>query len=270
MSKAVLTNYCIKNPKIKKKLKITLLADLHERKWDDLLPLIIKSNPDIIAIAGDTLERYDKSVAEMCEEKSGSNPVKKILFNIAYYLNYWVMKLFCRKNIPDTERTYEFLRRLSEIAPVYMSTGNHEQKFSDDDLGLFNELKINLLDNSFKNFNFGGENIFIGGLSTFYDESFLDSFSELDGLKILLCHHPAYYEAMVKEKDIDLVFSGHNHGGQVRLFGRGVFSSGEGFFPKYDKGIFDNRLVVTAGCAGTVSIPRINNPREIVSIELDA
>jgi hypothetical protein len=61
---------------------------------------------------------------------------------------------------------------------------------------------------------------------------------------------------------------GHNHGGQIRVRDRGLFASGGGFLPKYHRGVFDDRLVVTAGCSNTVAMPRINNPRELVIINL--
>ena len=84
----------------------------------------------------------------------------------------------------------------------------------------------------------------------------------------MLCHHPEYYERLLKDKDIDLILSGHNHGGQFRIFGKGLLSSSTGLFPKYDRGLFDGRLVVSAGCANTTAIPRFFNPREAVIIRL--
>jgi predicted MPP superfamily phosphohydrolase len=105
-------------------------------------------------------------------------------------------------------------------------------------------------------------------LSSFYDEEWLRGFSEEKGFKILLCHHPEYYDRFVKETDIGLVLSGHNHGGQFRLFGKGLISSSSGLFPKYDRGIFENRLVISAGCSNTAAVPRLCNPREVVIIKL--
>ncbi len=270
MAEPVETKYRITSRKLNGKLKVTFLSDLHERPWTDLMPLIKANNPDVILIAGDMFERYDKDINYEFKEASPKkmNPLKWALFNIAYYYNFIGVRLFCFKNRPDTERTYEFFKELVKIAPVYMSLGNHEQKLLDEDLELFKSLDINLLDNSGKDFYFNGDKYIIGGLSSFADESFLEEFSKKDGYKILLSHHPIYYDVMIKDKDIDLILSGHNHGGQMRFSDRGLFSSGEGFFPKYDKGIFYNKLIVTAGCANTVAMPRINNPREIVSIEL--
>lgn len=268
--KPVVTKYRIKSPKVNNKIKIAFFADLHERPWKDLLPLIKNSEPDIIVIAGDTLERYDKDANIELKEAytKKMNRLKWILFDIAFFYNYIGIRLFCRRTLPDTERTYEFLKELSKIAPVYMSVGNHEQNFIKEDFDVIKKYKINLLDNSEKSFYFKGDKIVIGGLSSFYDEDFLNEFSKEDGFKLLLNHHPVYYDTLISDKDVDLVLSGHNHGGQIRIKNKGLFSSGEGFFPKYDKGIFDKRLVVTAGCANTVAFPRINNPREIVIIEL--
>ncbi len=266
--KPALTEYNVKSEKIKKNITITFLADLHERPYEDLLPLIKKSAPDIILIGGDTLERYDKSAPQPEPVKRGI--LANIIFNIAYYYNYIFLKLFCRKNLSDTERTYNFLREISEIAPVISGVGNHEQKFLKEDIELFKELSVELLDNSDKVFDIKGEKLLIGGLSPFADEQWLKSFSKKSGFKILICHHPIYYDVFLKDNNFDLVLAGHNHGGQLRFKNKGVLSSGEGFFPKYDKGIFYNKFIVTAGCANTVALPRINNPREIVKINLGA
>lgn len=265
-AKPVLTEYNIKAPALSSSLTVTLISDLHERKWDDLLPLIKKSNPDIIAIAGDTFERYDYDLYEQ-SEKSFSEIVKRVVKRVFYYTN----KLFVTilRNTPDSDRTYDFFGEISKIAPVIMSSGNHEEKFIEEDYKVFNELGISVLENSDKSVFVKGEKILFGGLSSFYDESWLEKFSKKDGYKILLCHHPIYYDRLVADKDIDLVLAGHNHGGQIRIGGKGILSAREGILPKYDKGVFDNRLVVSAGCSNTVAVPRINNPREIVKINLN-
>lgn len=266
--KPVLTEYNVKSEKLKNSINITFLADLHERPYEDLIPLIKKSAPDIILIGGDTLERYDKNIQQPETRKRGV--FGKIIFNTAYCYNYIFLKLFCRKNASDTERTYNFFREICKIAPVISSVGNHEQKFLEDDLNFFKELSIEILDNSDTFFYINGEKLRIGGFSSFTDEKWLKSFSEKDGFKILLCHHPIFYDIFPDVKSFDVVLSGHNHGGQIRIKDRGLLSSGEGFFPKYDKGIYYNKFIVTAGCANTVALPRINNPREIVKINLGA
>ncbi len=265
--KPVLTEYSITADNLNSPLCIALITDLHERPCEDMLELLKEAAPDIIAIAGDTLERYD---IENVSDAEGKKPsfFKRLLLRTAYYINRFFM-LLNRKNKPSDEKTYDFLRGISKIAPVFMSLGNHEEKLLEEDISLINELGITLLNNADATFIYKCNTLVIGGLSSFYDEEWLRCFEKKDGYKILLSHHPIYYDTLIKEKKIDLVLSGHNHGGQIRVSGKGLFSSGEGIPPKYDKGVFGNRLVVSAGCANTVIIPRINNPREILKIKIN-
>ena len=95
----------------------------------------------------------------------------------------------------------------------------------------------------------------------------LGNFAALSGYKILLNHHPEYYPEYIKELDIDLILSGHAHGGQIRFFGTGLFAPGQGFFPKYTSGIHDGRLIVSRGLANNAPpIPRLFNSRELIFI----
>lgn len=66
--------------------------------------------------------------------------------------------------------------------------------------------------------------------------------------------------------DIDLILSGHYHGGQIAIGNRGVYVSGQGLFPKYTGGCYDNKLVVSKGLYNTSWIPRIGNPEELVYV----
>ena len=95
------------------------------------------------------------------------------------------------------------------------------------------------------------------------DTSWLDDFCSVDAPKVLLCHHPEYYERYLKDRAIDLTVSGHAHGGQWRFFGRGVFAPGQGLFPKYTYGVHDGRFVISTGLKVS-SIPRFFNPPEVV------
>jgi predicted MPP superfamily phosphohydrolase len=96
----------------------------------------------------------------------------------------------------------------------------------------------------------------------------LDAFSSVEGFKLLLCHHPEYYPRYIRERDIDLTLSGHAHGGQWQIVGRGIFAPGQGLFPRYTGGVYEGRLVVSRGLTNTVSVPRFGNPTELVRIHL--
>lgn len=70
------------------------------------------------------------------------------------------------------------------------------------------------------------------------------------------------------KRDIDLILSGHAHGGQIRLFGHGIYASHQGFLPRYTSGVYENRLVVSRGLSNSKLIPRIGNPKEIVIVNI--
>lgn len=89
-----------------------------------------------------------------------------------------------------------------------------------------------------------------------------------EGLKILLSHFPENFDALGQQSysqfDFDVMFAGHAHGGQVRLFGQGIIAPGQGIFPKYTAGVWQNRLIISRGL-GNSSIPlRIFNRPELV------
>lgn len=265
--KAVLTEYDIDAPQLKSPIRIALVSDLHERRADDIIELLRTAKPDLTAIAGDTFERYDNDENKP-HKTSRFNLPGWILIKTAYNINNFLMLIFNRDNTSDTCFAYDFLQKASKIAPVFMSLGNHEEKLTHEDYETIRRLNIKLLENSDTTFCVNGQEIRIGGMSTFYGENWLKSFADKDGYKLLLCHHPEYFDEFIKDKKINLTLSGHNHGGQVRIFGKGLISSGQGLFPKYDRGVFENRLVVSAGCSNTAALPRWNNPRELVIINL--
>ena len=93
-----------------------------------------------------------------------------------------------------------------------------------------------------------------------------------DGFTILLSHRPEYFN-VYQNKNIDLVLSGHAHGGQFRLpLGGGVIAPGQGLFPKYDAGAYTENgttMIVSRGIGNSIIPVRINNPPEIVIIELN-
>ena len=91
----------------------------------------------------------------------------------------------------------------------------------------------------------------------------------LDGVKVLLCHKPEHYIKYLRTRALDLVVAGHAHGGQIRVAGRGVFSPGQGLFPRYTCGVVDGRMVISAGAGNPVHLPRWGNPCEVLRVTLD-
>ena len=86
------------------------------------------------------------------------------------------------------------------------------------------------------------------------------------------CPRPEYYNEYVKY-DVDLIVTGHAHGGQVRIPGLGgLYAPGQGWFPEYSEGICQKNeakpMIIGRGIGNAVEVPRIFNPPEINTIIL--
>ena len=247
--------YTVENQNIKKDIRIVLVSDVHDKYIKGLLKAVARLAPDIIAVPGDLTSRLDKLEGEYADTD---------------------------KKTATHKAAFSLLSELAKIAPTFYSFGNHELcghyykknfglSVQNENLELIKNSGASLLDDSF--FLFG--DIAIGGItsgmvrpSLVPNLSWIDSFENQDALKILLCHHPEYYEKYLKDRNIDVILAGHAHGGQIRLFGRGLYAPGQGLLPKRAGGVYDGRLVVGRGLANTAPIPRFFNPREIVCVDI--
>ena len=173
----------------------------------------------------------------------------------------------------NNDNAARFLEIVPEIAPVFYSIGNHERKFRhrEDWLRKVAESRVTLLDN--ESIRFHG--VRIGGLSSTKGEpdlAFLNRFEREDGYRLLMCHHPEKYRDYVAGRDIDLTLCGHAHGGQIQLFGRGLYAPGQGLFPKLTHGLHDGgKMLISRGMTNGAKprVPRINNPCELIILNLE-
>ena len=258
MSKLVVSEYDIHTGGFERKIKLVVLSDLHSKENTDIEQIVditSQQYPDYILMPGDIFEPLD------IYPKVGN------------------------------EKGFELLERVCDVAPALLSGGNHEV----GGICSWNKLKWSkiksipkyyapeALDRIFRSgtvFLDDGyvieDGIAFGGLGSGLinegrkpDMSWMDEFCSLQCPKVLLCHHPEYYERYLKDRPIHLIVSGHAHGGQWRIFGRGVFAPGQGMFPKYTSGVYDNRLVVSRGLKPSGTIPRIFNHPEVVIVNID-
>ena len=99
--------------------------------------------------------------------------------------------------------------------------------------------------------------------------TFLNKFESKRGFKILICHHPEYYDKYLAGRRFDLILSGHAHGGQIRIGNQGLYAPGQGIFPKYTNGIVDGKMLISRGLSNTKPwIPRLFNKTELVFVDL--
>lgn len=183
----------------------------------------------------------------------------------------------------DFSETEKLLSRLGEIAPVYMCMGNHEQSLPPDKrrefLNMVDRTAACLLINKSENVEVRGKKLCICGVeqnySTYKNDggyNSLESFTVKqmkalmgecsDRVTFLLAHNPLFAEVYA-EWGADYTFSGHVHGGVVRVFGKGLLSPERRFFPKYSKGVYivgRMKLLVSAG----IGKLRLCNPPEVV------
>ena len=231
--------------------RIAQVSDLHNKDFGEgygqLLTLLSEINPDIIVVTGDLIESRQT----------------------------------------DLDIALEFAWQAGKIARVYYVSGNHEARvpeYEDLKTGLV-KAGVVILENQKIQITREGESITLMGIE---DPSFQEDYlfgdsesvarqaienlqNESDGYTILLSHRPELFDLFV-ETEMDLVFSGHAHGGQFRLpFIGGLVAPNQGFFPKYDAGQFteeNTTMIVSRGVGNSIIPIRFNNRPEIVLVTL--
>ena len=229
-----ITSYFVSAPALDRTYRLALVTDLHNCAWKQLWEGICRCEPDAVVIAGDLMGNMEHRGA----------------------------------------RSMQFLRTAAQKYPVFYGFGNHECCLSEDDRGRIRETGAHLLINAWAPLGA----LTIGGIAPDSFETrggwddthtrFLEDFSKTDGYRVLLCHRPEWYFAMVQPLAIPLTLSGHAHGGQVRFLGRPVYSPGQGLFPKYAQGMHENRLIVSRGLGNHTIVPRFFNAPELCIIDI--
>ncbi len=175
-----------------------------------------------------------------------------------------------RRSYYAFDQAIQLLESLSPL-PIFYVMGNHDYRLPDEMRGALDRCGVTLLHDTvvpFRGLTLGGiaSAEFVRGHVP--NTEFLARFASCPGYKVLLCHHPEYYPRFIRDLDIDLTLSGHAHGGQWRFFGRGIYSPGQGLFPRYTGGVYENRLLVSRGLKISRPIPRLFNPRELAILTL--
>ena len=234
--------------------RIAHLSDLHNAEMgkdnEKLLSLLREANPDIIVITGDIVD--------------------------------------CHRT--DIDIVLHFAEKAVEIAPCYYVSGNHESLIGEDyerlKSGLI-ERKITVLSDEKIVLERGGETVSLLGVN---DPGFLIHYLSNDcatvmenklqyfsidesEYTILLSHRPELFEVYA-EYGMDLVFTGHAHGGQFRLpWIGGLYAPNQGLLPEYDSGLYSKEstnMLVSRGIGNSLFPIRFNNRPEVILVELQA
>lgn len=254
-------------------LLVALVTDLHNCEHQELLFSLEYEKPDIILCAGDILERHMENASKWTESE-----INTIIASIGKQNTseriMWLLDRLTEQagkaTYKDEDTAIEFLKQLPSIAQTFYSVGNHEWYFLPSDYQMFTEKDITLLDNADCVAEVSEQQVRIGGLSTRYDLEWLRRYSQKDGYKILMCHHPEYYRKTIQNTDYDtfnLIVSGHYHGGQWRIKDKSVYVPRTGLFMKDAVGQY-GKHIISAGVANTTRFPRYGNPCELVMIEI--
>ncbi len=253
-----LSSYTLRSPKITEPVRIVQLSDLHSAQFGEgnsrLIELVGAQKPDLIFLTGDLVTQDEE----------------------------------------DTAVAAALILELQDIAPVYASLGNHElsheSRFGVDITALYEAAGAVVLEQSYLDLTVNGQAIRLGGLYGYClpekdlathearpDEcDFLNAFQDTQRYTILLSHNPTGWliNGSLDAWQVDCVFAGHTHGGQIVLpFLGGVYGPDLGWFPgklagTYLSGDGSKTLVLSRGLGSSIGIPRVNNIPEVVVVEL--
>lgn len=243
----ILRTYTVASPKLTAEVRLAVVTDFHSSdNADDVVAMVASCAPDAVLLVGDM---FDDDIA----------------------------------NRP-TERTLSLMRQLSAQYPCYYVSGNHEAWTGEMD-ALYQQTEkagVKVLRMSSGVLTVRGQRIALCGIPDPYEmvfsgapdteEQLRQAMENVDSadFTVLLAHRPELL-AKYAQFPLDLVVSGHAHGGQVRIPGvlNGLYAPNQGWFPKLAGGAYTQdgtTLIVSRGLAVRTRLPRIFNRPEVVLV----
>lgn len=243
----ILRTYTVASPKLTAEVRLAVVTDFHSSdNADDVVAMVASCAPDAVLLVGDM---FDDDIA----------------------------------NRP-TERTLSLMRQLSAQYPCYYVSGNHEAWTGEMD-ALYQQTEeagVTVLRMSSGVLTVRGQRIALCGIPDPYEmvfsgapdteEQLRQALEDVDSadFTVLLAHRPELL-AKYAQFPLDLVVSGHAHGGQVRIPGvlNGLYAPNQGWFPKLAGGAYTQdgtTLIVSRGLAVRTRLPRIFNRPEVVLV----
>ncbi len=243
----ILRTYTVASPKLTAEVRLAVVTDFHSSdNADDVVAMVASCAPDAVLMVGD-----------MFDDDTANRP---------------------------TERTLSLMRQLSAQYPCYYVSGNHEAWTGEMD-ALYQQTEeagVTVLRMSSGVLTVRGQRIALCGVPDPYEmvfsgapdteEQLRQALEDVDSadFTVLLAHRPELL-AKYAQFPVDLVVSGHAHGGQVRIPGvlNGLYAPNQGWFPKLAGGAYTQdgtTLIVSRGLAVRTRLPRIFNRPEVVLV----
>lgn len=243
----ILRTYTVVSPKLTAEVRLAVVTDFHSSdNADDVVAMVASCAPDAVLMVGD-----------MFDDDTANRP---------------------------TERTLSLMRQLSALYPCYYVSGNHEAWTGEMD-ALYQQTEeagVTVLRMSSGVLTVRGQRIALCGVPDPYEmvfsgapdteEQLRQALEDVDSadFTVLLAHRPEML-AKYAQFPLDLVVSGHAHGGQVRIPGvlNGLYAPNQGWFPKLAGGAYTQdgtTLIVSRGLAVRTRLPRIFNRPEVVLV----
>lgn len=243
----ILRTYTVVSPKLTAEVRLAVVTDFHSSdNADDVVAMVASCAPDAVLMVGD-----------MFDDDTANRP---------------------------TERTLSLMRQLSALYPCYYVSGNHEAWTGEMD-ALYQQTEeagVTVLRMSSGVLTVRGQRIALCGIPDPYEmvfsgapdteEQIRQAMENVDSadFTVLLVHRPELL-AKYAQFPLDLVVSGHAHGGQVRIPGvlNGLYAPNQGWFPKLAGGAYTQdgtTLIVSRGLAVRTRLPRIFNRPEVVLV----
>lgn len=242
-----LRTYTVASPKLTAEVRLAVVTDFHSSdNADDVVAMVASCAPDAVLLVGD-----------LFDDDTQNRP---------------------------TERTLSLMRQLSAQYPCYYVSGNHEAWTGEMD-ALYQQTEeagVTVLRMSSGVLTVRGQRIALCGIPDPYEmvfsgapdteEQIRQAMENVDSadFTVLLAHRPELL-AKYAQFPLDLVVSGHAHGGQVRIPGvlNGLYAPNQGWFPKLAGGAYTQEgttLIVSRGLAVRTRLPRIFNRPEVVLV----
>lgn len=243
----ILRTYTVASPKLTAEVRLAVVTDFHSSdNADDVVAMVASCAPDAVLLVGD-----------LFDDDTQNRP---------------------------TERTLSLMRQLSAQYPCYYVSGNHEAWTGEMD-ALYQQTEeagVTVLRMSSGVLTVRGQRIALCGVPDPYEmvfsgapdteEQLRQALEDVDSadFTVLLAHRPELL-AKYAQFPLDLVVSGHAHGGQVRIPGvlNGLYAPNQGWFPKLAGGAYTQdgtTLIVSRGLAVRTRLPRIFNRPEVVLV----